>query len=164
MANLTNFSTRKQEYDIFLSFRGEDTRNKFVSHLYEALRNAGFYTFIDNDLQRGERVSEQLFEKIEMSKISMVVLSENYASFTWCLDELDYILKCKKDGQFVLPVFYEVEPSEVRKQEQKFGDNLSKHEEKFKDKVQNWKAALNEVGHLSGCHYKGYVFYIRLIL
>ena len=164
MANPTNFSTREQEYDIFLSFRGEDSRNKFVSHLYEALRNAGFYTFIDNDLQRGEIVSEQLFETIEMSKISIVVLSENYASSTWCLDELNYILKCKKDGQIVLPVFYEVEPSEVRKQEQKFGDNLSKHEEKFKDKVQNWKAALNKVGRLSGCHYKGYVFYNRLIL
>uniref|UniRef100_A0A7N2LHW1 TIR domain-containing protein n=2 Tax=Quercus lobata TaxID=97700 RepID=A0A7N2LHW1_QUELO len=90
-----------------------------------------------------------------MSKISIVVLSENYASSTWCLDELDYILKRKKKGQFVLPVFYEVEPSEVRKQEQKFGDNLSKHAEKFKDKVQNWKAALNKVGRLSGCHYKG---------
>ena len=164
MANPTNFSTRKQEYDIFLSFRGEDTRNKFVSHLYEALCNAGFYTFIDNNLQRGEIVLEQLFKTIEMSKISIVVLSENYASSTWCLDELDYILKRKKKGQFVLPVFYEVEPSEVRKQEQKFGDNLSKHEEKFKDKVQNWKAALTEVGHLSGCHYKGYVFYNRLIL
>nr|XP_023891570.1 TMV resistance protein N-like [Quercus suber] len=164
MANLPNEGNHLYEHDIFLSFRGEDTRNKFVSHLYEALCNAGFYTFIDNKLQRGEKASEQLFKTIEMSKISIVVLSENYASSTWCLDELDYILKSKKDDQFVLPVFYEVEPSEVRKQEQKFGDNLSKHEEKFKDKVQDWKAALNEVGHLSGCHYKGYVFYNRLIL
>ncbi|KAM4071721.1 hypothetical protein ACB094_11G082500 [Castanea mollissima] len=160
MANLPNegnssFCTSSREYDIFLSFRGEDTRNKFVSHLYEALCNAGFYTFIDNNLQRGEIVSEQLFKTIEMSKISIVVLSENYASSAWCLNELDHILKCKKDSQFVLPVFYEVEPSEVRKQEQKFGDNLSKHEEKFNDKVQDWKAALTEVGNLSGCHYDG---------
>ena len=169
MAILTNegtssFFTRKWEYDVFLNFRGDDKRNGFISHLHQALCNAGFYTFFDDYLQRGEDVSAELFKTIESSMISIVVLSENYASSTWCLDKLDYILKCKKDGQFVLPVFYEVEPSEVRKQEKKFGDNLSKHEDKFKDKVQNWKAALNEVGNLSGCHYDGYVFYNRLIL
>ena len=168
MAILTNegtssFFTHKGEYDVFLNFRGDDTRNGFISHLHQALCNAGFHTFFDDDLQRGEDVSAQLLKKIESSMISIVVLSEKYASSTWCLNELVSILKCKKNGQLVLPIFYKVDPSEVRKQEKEFGVNMTKHEETFKDnivRVQNWREALNEVGNLSGYHYKDrYVFY-----
>ena len=155
--------TRKWEYDVFLNFRGDDTRNGFISHLHEALCNAGIYTFLDDYLQRGEDVSAELFKTIESSMILIVVLSENYASSTWCLDELVKMLKCKKNGQFVLPVFYKVNPSEVREQKKEFGINMAKHEETFKDnivRVQNWREALKEVGNLSGYHYKdGYVFY-----
>ena len=121
MAILTNegtssFFTHKWEYDVFLNFKGDDTRNGFISHLHQALCNAGFYTFFDYYLQRGEDVSAQLLKTIELSMISIVVLSENYVSSTWCLDELIVsILKCKKNGQFVLPVFYKVDPSEVHK-------------------------------------------------
>ena len=98
----------------------------------------------------------------ESSRISIIVFSKNYASSTWCLDELVKILDCKKNGQIVLPIFYKVDPSEVCNQRGKFGDALAKYEEKFKDdmnKVQRWRAALNEVGHLSGWHFKNeYVF------
>ena len=168
MAILTNegtssFFTHKGEYDVFLNFRGDDTRNGFISHLHQALRNAGFHTFFDDDLQRGEDVSAELLKTIESSVISIVVLSENYASSTWCLNDLVSILKCKKNSQIVLPIFYKVDPSEVRKQEKEFGVNMTKHEETFKDnivRVQNWREALKEVGNLSGYHYKdGYVFY-----
>ena len=87
------------------------------------------------------------------------MLSKNYASSTWCLDELIKILGC---SQLILPVFYNIDPSEVRKQKSEFGGALTKHEEIFRDeidKVQNWRKALNKVGSLSGWHYKnGYVF------
>ncbi|KAI9215660.1 hypothetical protein POPTR_T002968v4 [Populus trichocarpa] len=32
-------------YDVFLSFRGEDTRKTFTDHLYTALVQAGIHTF-----------------------------------------------------------------------------------------------------------------------
>ena len=91
--------------------------------------------------------------------ISIVVFSENYASSTWCLKELVKILECKNFGQLVLPVFYKVNPSEVRKQEGKFGIALTEHEEKHnKDKVQSWRAALTKATDLAGFSYKdGYV-------
>ena len=89
--------------------------------------------------------------------ISVVVISENYASSKWCLEELVWILECKKNlGQLVFPVFYGIDPSEVRKQEGKFGVQLAEQEKNFKDnigKVQIWRAALKEVGNLSGFHY-----------
>ena len=153
-------STARFIYDVFLSFRGEDTRYNFTSHLYKALCDKGFNTFIDDDnLQKGEEISIELFKAIELSMISIVVFSENFASSTWCLNELVKILECKNFGQIVLPVFYKVNPSEVRKQEGKFGIALTKHEEKHnKDKVQSWRAALTKATDLVGFSYKdGYV-------
>ena len=93
--------------------------------------------------------------------ISIIVFSEDYASSTWCLDELAKIIEYKKNGHLVRTVFYKVDPSDVRNQKGKFGEALAKHEEKFKDdkKVQRWREALYEAGNISGWHYKnGYLF------
>nr|XP_048324759.1 disease resistance protein RPV1-like [Ziziphus jujuba var. spinosa] len=38
------------------------------------------------------------------------------ASSTWCLDELVQILECREKGQIVIPAFYGIDPSHVRKQ------------------------------------------------
>ena len=171
MALLTNkrafssSSTQRSKYDVFLSFRGEDTRNGFISNLNGILRHNGITTFMDDELQRGEKISTQLFETIESSKISIIVFSKNYATSTWCLNELVKILECKKNGQVVFPVFYKVDPSEVRNQKGTFGEALAKHEENFKydtNKVQRWRTALNEASNLSGWHYKNeYVFFLK---
>ena len=155
-------STLQWDYDVFLSFRGEDTRNGFTGHLYHGLCNKGIKTFIDNDLQRGEKISEELREVIRSSRISIIIFSQNYAFSTWCLEELVEILNCKLNGQRVIPVFYKVDPSEVRKQEKgAFKAALAEQENKFKnniEKVQRWRAALNEAADLSGWHYEdGYV-------
>ena len=148
-------------YDVFLSFRGEDTCYNFTSHLYQALCDKGFNTFIDDELPRGEEISMELLKAIELSKSSVVVFSENYASSSWCLDELVKILECRKNGQLVLPIFYKVDPSEIRKQKGKFGVALTQHEENSKDnmeRVHKWRTALTKATNLSGLHYKdGYV-------
>ena len=151
-------STQKWDYDVFLSFRGKDTRHGFTGHLYQALCDKGFKTFIDNeDLQRGEEISAELINAIKSSMISIIIFSQNYASSTWCLEELTEIIECKKNGQKVYPVFYKVDPSEVRKQEGSFGSALTTHEKKI-EKVLRWRAALCEAGGLSGWHIEdGYV-------
>ncbi|XP_059452926.1 disease resistance protein RPV1-like [Corylus avellana] len=147
--------TRQWAHDVFLSFRGKDTRNNFTAHLFAALDQKGINTYIDNALERGENISPALLKAIEESKISVIVLSQNYASSSWCLDELATILECKETkGQIVLPVFYKVDPSEVRYQKNSFGEAFVKHEERFKDdqmKVQRWKTALTQVANLCGC-------------
>ncbi|KAL4622118.1 hypothetical protein ACB092_06G274500 [Castanea dentata] len=144
------------QFDVFLSFRGEDTRSNFVSHLYHALCFRGIHTFIDNNLERGKEISIELFKTIENSKMSIIVFSEDYASSSWCLDELTKIIECRKNNQLVLPIFYKLDPSEVRKQQGKFGEALTRHEERFKDKkkVQRWRKALCEAGKISGWDYK----------
>jgi hypothetical protein len=81
-----------------------------------------------------------------------VVFSKGYASSRWCLNELVEILECKsrKTGQIVLPVFYDIDPSDVRKQTGSFAKAFDSHEERFKQKVKEWRKALEEAGNLSG--------------
>ncbi|XP_042965803.1 disease resistance protein RUN1-like isoform X1 [Carya illinoinensis] len=151
-SSLSSF-TRWWTYDVFLSFRGEDTRQNFTAHLHQALDQKKINTYIDYKLPRGEEISEELLKAIESSRISIVILSKNYASSTWCLDELVKMLECKKiKQQKVLPVFYDVNPTEVRHQREGFGKALAKLKERFNDesKVERWKATLIEVAGLSG--------------
>lgn len=146
-----------------MSFRGEDTRRSFTSHFYHVLCQKGVNTFIDyKELKRGENIFSSLLRAIEDSRISLVIFSKTYASSTSCLNELLKILECKDSkGQMVLPVFYDVNPSQVRGQQGSFEEALAKHEDKFKDdmdKVKRWRAALREVVNLSGWHLgEGYV-------
>ncbi|XP_065620875.1 disease resistance protein RUN1 isoform X2 [Quercus suber] len=169
MASLNNegasfsSSTRRWEYAVFLSFRGEDTREGFTSHLYKALCNKGINTFIDDiGLQKGEEISEKLIQAIKNSSILVIVFSENYAESKWCLNELAEIVECiKKDPKVQFrPIFYNVDPSEIRNQNGNFGIALDNHEKKFKDKVQRWRDALKKAANASGWHYKkGYAPY-----
>ncbi|KAH9726333.1 Disease resistance-like protein DSC1 [Citrus sinensis] len=145
-----------KKYDVFVSFRGEDTRDNFTSHLCSALCRQNIQTFIDDQLNRGDEISESLVNAIEASAVSVIVFSEGYASSRWCLHELVKILECKKDyAQIVIPVFYRVDPSDVRNQTGSFGDSFSKLEERSKEnteKLQSWRNALKEAASLSGFH------------
>ncbi|KAH9726816.1 Disease resistance-like protein DSC1 [Citrus sinensis] len=142
------------KYDVFLSFRGEDTRDNFTSHLFAALSRKKVKTFIDDELKRGHEISPALLAAIEGANISVVIFSKDYASSKWCLDELVKILECHKmNGQKVLPVFYHVDPSDVRKQTGRVGDAFVVHEKQFREmpeKVQKWRAVLTEASNLSG--------------
>ncbi|KAI5314515.1 hypothetical protein L3X38_043691 [Prunus dulcis] len=73
----------QEKYDVFLSFRGEDTLYTFTSHLYAALCSKKIKTCIDDILERGEQIAPALFEAIEASKLSVIIFSKNYASSTW---------------------------------------------------------------------------------
>ena len=81
-----------------------------MSNLNEILHHNGIKTFIDDELQREEEISAELLEATESSRISIIVFYKNYASFSWCLEELVKILECKKDNQIVFPIFYIADP------------------------------------------------------
>ncbi|KAJ9554648.1 hypothetical protein OSB04_018693 [Centaurea solstitialis] len=144
-------SSESWKHDVFLSFRGTDTRNNFVDHLYYALDEQGIYTFKDDTtLPRGETIGPSLLKAIEESHIAVIVFSENYADSSWCLQELAHIMKCKDErGLIVMPIFYNIDPSELRKQKGKYGKALAKHESDKKN-VESWRKALADAGNLSG--------------
>ncbi|CAN6722877.1 unnamed protein product [Malus baccata var. baccata] len=147
----------REKYDVFISFRGADTRLGITSHLHAALLDKKFETYIDYRLQKGEEIGPALLEAIEKSTHSVIIFSQNYASSTWCLDELVHILECKERyGQKVIPVFYDINPSDVRKQHGSYAGAFAQLELRFKDiidKVHKWRAALKTAADLSGFDY-----------
>ena len=152
----SSISTRGWNYDVFLSFMGEDTRHNFTDHLYRALDQKGIRTFRDHEeLRRGEEIAAELLKAIEESRICVVILSKNYARSRWCLDELVKIMEWKQCmGQLVFPIFYQVDPSNVRKQKGSYGEALADHErtadEEGMSKIKRWREALWNVGKISG--------------
>ncbi|XP_061365082.1 disease resistance protein RUN1-like [Gastrolobium bilobum] len=172
-------SSSTKKHDVFLSFRGEDIRTTFVSHLHNALNKAKpIRTFIDYDIPRGKDVWPALIRAMKDSHISVVIFSENYATSKWCLEELYKILECRKDhGQVVIPVFYKTNPSHVRHQKGSYEKAFAKHErdsgdkgskltrstsrsaslssltrdsKSNKQKVLRWRKALTEAANISG--------------
>ncbi|KAK4276096.1 hypothetical protein QN277_019085 [Acacia crassicarpa] len=145
------------EVSVFLSFRGEETQTNFTDHLYVALKREGLKTFRDEeDLEKGQSIEPRLDEAIEESRSAIVVLSPSYASSTWCLNELQKISHLKEESSLqVFPIFYSVDPSDVKKQKGSFPEAFKKHEERFtqdKMKVQGWRDALEKVATISGWH------------
>ncbi|XP_052304396.1 TMV resistance protein N isoform X2 [Populus trichocarpa] len=142
-------------YDVFLSFRGKDTRDNFTSHLYSNLKQRGIDVYMDDrELERGKTIEPALWKAIEESRFSVIIFSRDYASSPWCLDELVKIVQCMKEmGHTVLPVFYDVDPSEVAERKGQYEKAFVEHEQNFKENlenVRNWKDCLSTVANLSG--------------
>nr|AFP55556.1 TIR-NBS-LRR [Rosa rugosa] len=155
------------KYDVFLSFRGEDTRKGFTDRLYHELDRHGIRTFRDDpQLERGTAISPELVTAIEQSMSAIVVLSPNYATSTWCLRELSKILECMEERGRILPIFYEVDPSHVRHQRGSFAEAFQEHEEEFGEgnkEVEGWRDALTKVASLAGWTSKDYRYETELI-
>ncbi|XP_028753808.1 TMV resistance protein N-like [Neltuma alba] len=153
MASSSSSSLSSKKYDVFISFRGEDTRESFTSHLHSALLRSKIDTYVDYRLEKGSEVWPSLLQAIDDSILFLVVFSENYASSTWCLNELTKIVfDCSEDQEDrVLPVFYRVNPSNVRKQKDSYGEAFITHEQgNHNQLVLKWRSALTRAANLSG--------------
>ncbi|KAL5147504.1 Protein SUPPRESSOR OF npr1-1, CONSTITUTIVE 1 [Glycine soja] len=119
-------SSSSFEYDVFVSFRGEDTRNSFT----------------------------ELIRAIEGSHVFLVVFSKDYASSTWCLRELAHIWNCiQTSPRHLLPIFYDVDPSQVRKQSGDYQKAFAQHQHSFRfqeKEINTWREVLERVANLSG--------------
>ncbi|KAL5843407.1 hypothetical protein ACOSQ4_009365 [Xanthoceras sorbifolium] len=151
LQSTSSTTSDRRKYDVFISFRGEDTRDNITSHIYDSLCRKKIHTFIDYELERGDEISPVLMKAIEESRISVIIFSKDYASSKWTLRELAEIMKYKKmNKQIVIPVFYHVDPSHVRKQIGSFKDAFAKHEEESGEELQIWREALTEASDLAG--------------
>ncbi|GKD55403.1 Toll/interleukin-1 receptor domain-containing protein, partial [Tanacetum coccineum] len=132
------------KYDVFLSFRGEDTRKIFVDHLYQALTDKGIYTYKDDGkIEQGKTIDNKLIQSIKDSRFFIIVFSKNYASSSWCLDELVEIMDCQQTAeQIAYPVFFYVEPTQVRKQSGVVKEAFSQHEKK--EAAGKWRESMKE--------------------
>ncbi|XP_057455157.1 putative disease resistance protein At4g11170 [Lotus japonicus] len=146
-----------KKYDVFISFRGEDTRDNFTSYLRTALRDKNIITYTDDRLKKGDNVGSELEKAIKDSMMAVVVFSERYATSKWCLQEVVQIMDCRRDeGQVVIPVFYKTNPTDVRHQTGSYQKPFEEYyraarkDKKEQDKVDSWKDALTQAANISG--------------
>ncbi|KAI6686497.1 hypothetical protein NL676_032410 [Syzygium grande] len=142
-------SSSRYRYDVFLSFRGIDTRHGITEHLYHELVLNGVRAFRDEEgLEGGDEIDSSLLDAIDDSAAAVAIISENYATSRWCLEELARIVERRK---LLLPVFYNVEPWQVRRQAGPFKEGFEKHEKRYEaEKVNRWKTAMEKAGNISG--------------
>ncbi|XP_048133541.1 disease resistance protein L6-like isoform X2 [Rhodamnia argentea] len=133
------------EYQVFLSFRGADTRYGFTDCLYHALVGAGIRVFRDEDeLRVGEVIGGELLRAIDDSILYIPVFSQNYATSKWCLREIARIL----------PIFFDVEPDDVKLKTSLYKDSLLEHEKRFPEEVKARRKALVKVDEIKGWNLK----------
>jgi len=167
-------------YDVFLNHRGTDVKKTFASHLYRRLLPYRFRVFLDQpELQRGENIDPQIKRAIETASVHVAIFSPRYAESRWCLDELVLMLK---SGATIIPVFYNVEPSDLRwttdngkytdrlcaqalrlccwpSSDRVYTEALLIHEKKGRydqQRLADWRKALSDVSSLSGFELKAY--------
>ncbi|PRQ19151.1 putative transcription factor interactor and regulator LIM family [Rosa chinensis] len=142
-------SASSWKYDVFLSFRGE-TRMGFTSHLDKALKMEGINVFTDSLIKRGASIPATLLTAILKSRFAIIVLSQNYTSSMWCLDEVTKALQCMDKRSAVFPIFYHVDPSDVRYDKMGAYQRHSTRRYLKKTTVQDWTMSVREVTNVSG--------------
>ncbi|KAG0605760.1 hypothetical protein M758_9G085800 [Ceratodon purpureus] len=150
--NASSSGVVTEYYDVFLNHRGPNVKAMFVAHLEDALRCAGFRPFLDaRSLMKGNPALKSIDQALHMAKVHIAVVSRGYAESKYDLNEL----VAMRSGKPVLPVFYDVEPVDLRWVENgPFAEAFEKHKSKGRTqkKLQAWRDALGALAGITGFH------------
>ncbi|KAG0606662.1 hypothetical protein M758_9G158600 [Ceratodon purpureus] len=140
------------KYDVFLNHRGPDLKKTFVSHLDAALRRAGREPFLDaKSLVKGHHAINSINEALSGVFVHVAIFSPRYAESKYCLDELCDMLESKKH---MIPIFYDVEPENLRWPENEngpFAKAFFRHRMRGRHQaVERWTKALREAANITG--------------
>ncbi|KAF8038889.1 hypothetical protein BT93_B1441 [Corymbia citriodora subsp. variegata] len=142
-------------YQVFLSFRGPDTRDNLVQYLYNELDRLGIVAFLDREeIQYGDRIGATIEDAIERSDICVPVFSQDFASSPACLMEVTQMVASRKK---ILPIFFFVEPCDVRHQRGTYRKSFAEHESKKyypESTIKDWKDALKKIAESRGPEFK----------
>ncbi|GLJ36536.1 hypothetical protein SUGI_0734090 [Cryptomeria japonica] len=144
---------KKLPYDVFINHRGPDVKHTLAATLYNTLTGMGLRIFLDSEeLELGDFLPTEIQEAMHGAPFHIAIFSENYAQSPWCLAELSFMLKT---GAQIVPIFYHVQPEDVRYAKGVYADAFDRHKKKGRyssDKLQEWKNTLNtvsfNVGHI----------------
>ncbi|KAF3772962.1 TMV resistance protein [Nymphaea thermarum] len=133
-------------FDVFLSSTG----GGFAGSLYDGLSRSGVRTFKEDERTAGQdRPSDQAMDG---SDVFIAILSESYPGSRRCLREL---AKMVASGRVILPVFLDVDPSDVRRQRGPLERAFKEHERDRAvemETVTEWREAMTAVGEIKGYH------------
>ena len=105
-------STSTEPCDIFINHRGSDVKHTLAAAIYHKLHSMGLHVFLDVEaLEPGDIMPAEIQGAISSASLHIAIFSPNYAQSPWCLAELSFMLKT---GAKIIPIFYHVEPSDLR--------------------------------------------------
>lgn len=145
-------------HHVFVSFRGEDTRKTFVSHLLSSFKTSCITSFIAS-----EPLEATDHEAMKKSLVAVPVITKSYSVSEWMVKDLSRMIECEKIGTLrVVPIFFQINPldifSHVKKYAKVQGGNL--------EMVRKWLNA--QVSRKSSFHssdwYNCLILFICLIL
>ncbi|KAK8464554.1 hypothetical protein PHAVU_010G024250 [Phaseolus vulgaris] len=144
-----------RKYDVLINFNGEEIQRKFVSHLDSALSAVGFTTFLHHPNAHNPLHFQQPI--LNLSRVAIVVFTTAYSQSAWCLHQLQQIIKWHQTYcRHVLPVYYEIQPSDVRLQMGDFGKAFKAtaeqafSEQELEHGMSMWSRALTKAANLFG--------------
>jgi len=164
VASSSTAASPKKLYHVFINHRGPDVKKTFASHLYHRLSSpyVGLRVFLDQpELRVGDKFPDQIKEAIKTASVHVAIFSKAYAESVWCLNELLYMFE---SGAPIIPVFYDVEPAQLRDKDEVYAKALHILESKkttdsqtMEEKprqssttIHKWKEALSRVADISG--------------
>lgn len=148
---------------VYISCHGGDLCITLVKHLVNNLTNAGVNVFIDNDERMWIKM-HQLYNRIEDSRIAVVIFSKRYLASRLCLNELAKMDELAKEGRLlVISVFYQVISSDMKNLKGECGRcfrEMRKRHEDEPENVQKWETSLMSMAETTGVHSEihGYSF------
>ncbi|XP_057834984.2 probable 2' cyclic ADP-D-ribose synthase BdTIR [Cryptomeria japonica] len=117
--------------DIFINHHGVDVKHNLARTIYHTLGLLGLLAFLDVEvLEAGDLIPVEIQAAIAHASLHIVIFCPNYTQSPWCLAELSFMLKT---GTKIIPIFYYVDPSDLRWVAQGKGiytDAFSQHEKK----------------------------------
>jgi len=155
MDNASSLYKLPQKYDVLINFTGEEFHRKFVSHLNSALSTVGLSTY----LHHHNSVKSTHIQKptLNFCRVAIVVFTQTYSQSSWCLNQLQQIIKGHENySRHVLPVYYEIQPSDVRLQKGDFGKafKATAHQtfsgQELEHGMSRWSHALTKAANLFG--------------
>ncbi|GLJ08045.1 hypothetical protein SUGI_0080290 [Cryptomeria japonica] len=153
-----SYNLDPRAYQVFISHRGEDTKQNIASHLYHNLQQRGYTVFLDkNSIRGGEPITKSIRRAIRSASVHVVIFSPRFAESAWCLDELRLMLETRVP---IVPVFWGIKPSEVSMEDEDGAYarafQVHKHAGQFNTRTLNmWKKALHNVSDRKGFIYDG---------
>ncbi|KAI4340172.1 hypothetical protein MLD38_025035 [Melastoma candidum] len=135
----------RKPFNIFLVHRGPDTKEKEAALIYDYLRGSGYFPFLDvESLMPGKKIPDGIDEALRESKLGVIIFSPRFGESRHCLDELVRLMEM---GKPLLPIFCDIEPSELRVAEYCMGRDTA-------EKVKEYRDALDEAKQVQGLRFQ----------
>ncbi|GLJ33373.1 hypothetical protein SUGI_0671360 [Cryptomeria japonica] len=138
-------------FDVFINHRGADAKETLAAHLYNSFQELGLRAFLDcKEKELGDYFPSTIETAIRSASVHIAIFSERYAESAWCLAELVLMLESRAK---ILPLFYGVQPSELRHIESgAYASAFRSYKEKgrYLQKLETWEKALQSASLITG--------------